>query len=152
MKNIKGLSLIELIIVMAIIAFGTVSVAPNIGAWISNYRLRTATRDVVSTFRTAQIRAVSTNTIHGVAFDAGSIQLYRSSGGLLVPDGSSVTLPTGIQFNSNTFPVNGTLNKPFAQFNANSTSSSGGVILRNSKGSVKMITVASTTGRIKVAY
>ena len=154
MKNRRGITLIELVVVMAIVALGAAFVAPNIGAWIPNYRLRGATRDVVSTLRTAQIKAVSNNSVYGVAFDAdpcppGSILLYRSGG--LIPEGSCINLPTGVQFNSNTFPVNGNLNKRFAQFNANSTSSSGGVTLRNSKGSVKRITVASTTGRIKIA-
>jgi len=49
----RGITLIELIIVMAIIAIGAVLVAPNIGAWIPHYRLRSAARDVVSTLRTA---------------------------------------------------------------------------------------------------
>ena len=66
---------------------------PGIGKWLPNYRLRSATRDIVSTMRTAQMRAVSNNTVYGVAFDTKSIQLYRSSGGLIA-EGGSVNLPT----------------------------------------------------------
>ena len=147
--NKKGVTLIELVVVMGIIAIGAMLLIPNIGAWLPNYRLRSATRDVVSTMRTAQIKAVSNNTVYGVSFDLGSTQLYRSSGGL-TPEGGPVNLPTGIQFDNNTFPVNATLNKPFAQFNTNSTSSSGGVTLRNSRGTERRITLTSATGRVRI--
>jgi prepilin-type N-terminal cleavage/methylation domain-containing protein len=147
--NKKGVTLIELVVVFVIIAIGAVLLVPNIGAWLPNYRLRGATRDIVSTMRTAQMKAVSSNTPYGVAFDNNLIQLYRSSGGL-IPEGSPINLPQGIQFDNNTFPINATLNKPFAEFNVDSTSSSGGVTLKNSKGSVRRITLTSATGRIKI--
>jgi len=147
--NQKGITIIELVVVMVIIAIGAVLLVPNIGTWLPNYRLRSATRDVVSTLRTAQMKAVSTNSPYGVGFDANSCQLYRSSGGL-IPEGSPVNLPSGVQFNNNTFPVNGALGKPFAQFNPNSTSSPGGVSLLNIKGTQKRITLTTATGRVRI--
>jgi len=148
--NKKGITLIELVVVFVIIAIGAVLLVPNIGTWLPNFRLRSATRDVASMLRTAQMKAVSTNIPFGVAFDANSYQLYRSSGGL-IPEGSLVTLPSGVQFKDDiSFPVNGTLSKPFAQFNPNSTSSTGGVSLINIKGAQKRITLTSATGRIKI--
>ena len=59
--NKKGVTLIELIVVFVIIAIMAGLLAPNIGAWLPNYRLRSATRDIVSTMRDAQMRAVSKN-------------------------------------------------------------------------------------------
>ncbi len=147
--NKKGVTLIELVVVFVIIAIGAALLVPNIGAWLPNYRLRSATRDVASTLRTAQMKAVSTNIPYGVAFDANACQLYRSSGGL-ISEGGPVILPNGVQFNNNTFPVNGTLGKPFAQFNPNSTSSPGGVSLFNTKGTQKRITLTTSTGRVKI--
>jgi type IV fimbrial biogenesis protein FimT len=147
--NQKGITIIELVVVMVIIAIGAVLLVPNIGTWLPNYRLRSATRDVASTLRTAQMKAVSTNIPYGVAFDSNAWQLYRSSGGL-IPEGSPLNLPSGVQFNNNTFPVNGTLGKPFAQFNPNSTSSPGGVSLQNIKGTQKRITLTTATGRVRI--
>ncbi len=148
-KNQKGITLIELVVVMVIIAIGAVLLVPNIGTWIPNYRLRSATRDVVSILRTAQMKAVSTNSIYGVAFDANACQLYRSSGGLQ-PEGGPITLPSGVQFNNITFPMNATLNKRFATFNPDSTSSTGGVTLINNKGTQRRITLTTATGRVRV--
>jgi prepilin-type N-terminal cleavage/methylation domain-containing protein len=150
MMNHKGITLIELIVVMVIIAIGALLVLPNIGAWLPNYRLRSGTRDVVSTLRFAQMKAVSTNMIYGVAFDANSCQLYRSSGGL-IPEGSPINLPSGVQFNNNTFPVEGTLGKPFAQFNPNSMASAGSLTVENpQKGTERRITLSSSTGKVNV--
>lgn len=145
----KGITIIELVVVMVIIAIGAVLLIPSIGTWLPNYRLRSATRDVASILRTAQMKAVSANIPYGVAFEANSCQLYRSSGGLIT-EGSPVNLPSGVQFNNNTFPVHGALGKPFAQFNPNSTSSPGGVSLLNIKGNQKRITLTTATGRVRI--
>jgi len=148
--NKKGVTLIELIVVMVIIAIGAVLLVPNIGAWLPNYRLRSGARDVVSTLRFAQMKAVSTNMPYGVAFDANSCQLYRSSGGL-IPEGSPVNLPSGVQFNNNTFPFNVTLGKPFAQFNPNSMASAGRITVENpQKRTERRITLSPSTGKVSV--
>ncbi len=148
--NKKGITLIELIVVMIIIAIGATLMVPSIGAWLPNYRLRSGARDVVSTLRFAQMKAVSTNMPYGVAFDANSCQLYRSSGGL-IPEGSPVNLPSGVQFNNNTFPVDGTLLKRFAQFNPNSSMASNGIItLQNPKGTERRITFSPSIGKVNI--
>ena len=142
----RGITLIELVVVMAIIAIGAVLVAPNIGSWIPNYRLRSATRDVVSTLRTAQMKAISNNTTYQVAFTQGTgtyILQYQTTAGF-VPDGVAQTLPPGIIISTITFPGNN------AQFNTNSTASTGSITLKNAKGSTKQITLTTATGRVNV--
>lgn len=142
--NKKGVTLIELVVVFAIIAIGAVLLAPNIGAWLPNYRLRSATRDIVSTMRTAQMKAVSTNTDYRVFFpDASSFVLQRNSGGF-VDDGSLQTIPMGISLDLSKLPGNN------AQFNPNSTCTIGSVTLTNTKGTQKTITLTPATGRIKI--
>jgi len=143
--NKKGVTLLELIIVMVIIAIGATLLAPNIGAWIPNYRLRGATRDVVSTLRTAQMKAVSVNTDYQVNFlNASSYVLeYRNTLGAFVAEGSQQSLPTGVQFTS--FPPGSRF-----LFNPNSTASTGSLTLRNTKGSERRISLTTSTGRIAV--
>jgi prepilin-type N-terminal cleavage/methylation domain-containing protein len=142
--NKKGVTLIELVIVMVIIAIGAVLAAPNIGGFLPRYRLRSATRDIVSTMRTAQIKAVSTNREYQVSLDGTTesyILQYKNTMGDWVDEGVTQTLPKGIEivgdagFN--------------AEFNPNSTSSSGSVTLKNPKNSTRKI-VLHYTGRIRV--
>jgi prepilin-type N-terminal cleavage/methylation domain-containing protein len=143
--NQRGVTLIELIIVMAIIAIGATLTAPNIGGWLPNYRLRSATRDVASTLRLAQIKAVSNNTSYQVVFDTAHdsyILQYQDTGGW-VADGISQTLPTGVKFNT-TFPLN------ITTFSPNSTATDGNVTLNNNKGSMKTVRLLGLTGRIRI--
>jgi len=149
----RGITLIELVTVMVIIAIGAVLVVPNIGVWMPRYRLRSATRDIVSTMRTAQMRAVSSNVEYGVCFDTGELSytLYRrNTGGGWDKDGEAQLLPKGIEFNGVTLPDDAKLNKPFAQFNPNSTSSSGNILLKNPKGAQRRIVLLATTGRVRI--
>ncbi len=154
--NQKGITLAELVIVMVIIAICALLIAPNIGAWLPNYRLRSATRDVVSVLRIAQMKAVANNVKYGVAFDQtkGEFQIYYLSSGNLQPEGAVYTLPSGIQFSNITIPVNATLGKPYSEFNPNSTVSNltaqALIELTNPKGSKKTVRLWGTTGRVKI--
>ena len=145
--NKKGVTLLELIVVMVIIAIAAALAIPNIAAWLPNYRLKTATRDIVSTMRTAQVKAVTTNIEHRVQFDteAGSYIIQRrTTAGTLEPDGQSQKIPSGIRFHEITLANNR------AEFNPNSTSSPGSVTLRNKRDTEKRIVLFPATGRIRV--
>jgi len=147
-RNKKGVTLLELIIVMVIIAIGATLVVPNIGRWLQQYRLSSATRDIVSTMRTAQMRAVSTNMDHQVSFTIGNPNSYilqRNSGGW-INEGAPQTLPTGVGI---------AVTATNFQFNPNSTATSGNVTLDIQRGGQvigqRIILVSAATGRIRIA-
>ena len=144
--NRKGVTLIELIVVFVIIAIGAALTIPNMGSWIQSYRLRSGGRDIVSTMRVAQMRAVSNNFDYRVSFDtgAGTYILQRNTGGIWVDDGAAQTLPTGIRIND---PV--PTNNPIT-FSPNSSSNGGTVYLKNPKGTPRTIKVSLSTGRITI--
>ena len=147
--NRKGVTLIELIVVMIIIAIGAALMAPNIAGWLPNYRLRGATRDIASAMRIAQTKAVSNNFQYRVNLNSADVGtnsyiLQYNTGGIWVNDGAIQRLPSGIIISNNTLP------NDRAEFNSNSTSSSGSVTLQNTKGTQRRITLAASTGRIKV--
>ncbi len=148
MKN-RGVTLIELVVVFVIIAVLACFLAPNVSAWLPNYRLRSATRDIVSIMRTAQAKAVSGNTQFRVNLNDGEIGvncyvLQYYTAGTWVSEGAVQRLPAGITIISNTFPGK------YASFNPNSTSSAGSVTLQNTKGATKKISLTSATGRVNI--
>jgi prepilin-type N-terminal cleavage/methylation domain-containing protein len=153
--NRKGVTLIELITVMVIIAILAALSVPGFGTWMAHYRLRTSARDVVNTMRTAQMRAVSFNMRYGVAFDSANkqFQLYRDSGGLQV-EGAANVLPKGVTYNSITnLLTDGPGGLPFISFFPNSTSSAvgtGSIVLVNSKGRIKTIQITAASGRVSI--
>jgi prepilin-type N-terminal cleavage/methylation domain-containing protein len=148
--NRRGFTLIELVVVMVIIAIGALLLVPNLGAWLPNFRLRGATRDIVSTMRVAQMKAVSNNTQYRVNLDdaeigvARSYVLQRHSGGVWMNDGALQTLPDGITMDTEQLPAARVV------FNPNSTSSAGSVTLQNRNGMLRKITIAPATGRIRI--
>ena len=139
--NRKGVTLLELIVVIVIIGIGAVLFAPNIGAWLPNYRLRSAARDIVSTMRTAQMRAVSTNLTYQVSFTLPASYVLQHQ---TTNEGANQTLPAGISISAINFTGNN------AVFNPNSTSSSGSITLQNTRGTVRRLTVTSSTGRVTI--
>jgi general secretion pathway protein H len=143
--NKKGVTLIELVVVLAIIAIGAVLTIPNMGPWIQSYRLRTAARDITSTLRVAQMKAVSTNMSYQVSFDTGArtYVLRRNTGGLWLDEGAAQTLPTGIRMDP--APTNNPLT-----FSPNSSSNGGTVYLKNPKETPREIRVSPSTGRIAI--
>ena len=146
--NQKGITLIELLTVMVIIAIGAALTTPNIGGWLTSLRLRSATRDVVSMMRVAQIKAVSNNILYRVTFDTANNRYFlensQDSGITWTREGEDQTLPSGVRFNT-TFAGNTTT------FNPNSTAiASGNIILNNTKGSTKTVSLLALTGRIKI--
>jgi len=147
--NKRGVTLVELIVVVVIIAIAAALTIPGIGRWLPGYRLRGATRDVVSIMRTAQAKAVSGNMEYRVNFDVAQgsyILQYRTTGDPVNLE-PSYFLPKGVHFKDVNF---GGDDPNAAIFSANSTSSGGNVTLLNTKGTEKRISLSSTTGRVQV--
>jgi len=99
--NKKGVTLIELVVVFVIIGIMAALMIPAIGtSWLPRYRLRSATRDIVSTMRMAQLRVVSTGRqAYQVNFLSGNsyvLQYQTTLGAPWVTEGTTQTLPSGI--------------------------------------------------------
>jgi prepilin-type N-terminal cleavage/methylation domain-containing protein len=143
--NKKGVTLIELIVVMVIIGVLATFLTPNISAWLPRIRLRSAARDIVSTMRTAQIKAVSTNLTHRVSFTPPSTYIlqYRNTLGVWVDEGITQRFPSGISIAAINFSTGNN-----AEFNSNSTSSSGSIRIQNTRGAERRLTLTPSTGRV----
>jgi len=71
-KNNYGFTLVELMIGIAIIAILTATAIPAIKAWIPNYRLKAAGRDLFSTLQKVRLLSVKNNSNHAVLFDTAA--------------------------------------------------------------------------------
>jgi prepilin-type N-terminal cleavage/methylation domain-containing protein len=150
--NKKGVTLIELVVVFVIIAILATLMVPGIGKWLPRYRLTSATRDIVSTMRTAQAKAVSRRLQYQVDFNgppANSYILRYTSGGLLFDDGARQTAPSGITVNIAGLPAG------IARFYTDSTCLNGGnITLSCQKGGIvqaqRGIALNAATGKITI--
>ena len=100
-----GFSLIELMVVVALIATLAGITVPAIAGALTRYALITASQEVVSTIRNARVQAVGKNRVARVRFNfpaAGQYQVVDSADAAL---GSVQFLPNGATFGAVSGPV-----------------------------------------------
>jgi len=66
-----GVTLIELAVVMAIVAIMALFLAPAIGEWVDNFRIRQAAREMSSDLQFAKMKAISMGRNCAVVFNQG---------------------------------------------------------------------------------
>lgn len=96
----NGFSLIELMIVVALVAVLAGIAVPQMAGAMTRYALINASQQVVGTIRNARVQAVGKNRVARVRFNfpaAGQYQVIDSAGVAL---GSAQVLPNGVAFDA----------------------------------------------------
>ena len=71
-KSEKGVTMIELAVVMAIIGIMALFLSPALGEWAAGFRLRGATKDLEDTLQLARLKAISTGNQYRVRLNINS--------------------------------------------------------------------------------
>ena len=143
-----GLTVVEFVIALAILAILTALAVPNLGKWIQHYRIRGSVREVVSQMELCKIRALKSNLEYRVSFDVRKGTFQRQRGNR--PDSSSSWTLEGREsvMPKQVFVVEVTFDHEAAEFNPDGTATGGRVILATRSGERYRISVNTTTGRI----
>lgn len=154
-RNSKGFSLTELIVVIGIAGVMMAIATPSIISQISHLRLTRSVRDVVTELNAARFKAIAKNKRYQVEFTINSgvtppdsFQLQSWNGAVyvdepgraagLLGDGISITSPGGPTFNTEFYP------------NGASTATSICIDNTQQANDRMKVTVTGTTGMIKV--
>jgi prepilin-type N-terminal cleavage/methylation domain-containing protein len=169
MQNKRGLTIIELVVVMCILAVMVLIAIPNIGRWLPRYRLKSAARDVASNMQLARLGSIKDNREWAILFDTNG-QLYRiisdrgPDGNWGTPDDTEEKVVNLSDYQNIRFGDNGHGPRPGggavgdgvtfgghrAEFNPGGTSTAGTVYLQNNRNGALAISVDSSTGIVRM--
>jgi prepilin-type N-terminal cleavage/methylation domain-containing protein len=131
----KGITLIEIAVVLAIVAIMAVFMAPAIGEWFDNFRIRQTARDISSTLQQAKMQTISTKTTNSVDFSTTN-NTYT-----LQPEGKVAQVPRGVNIDSVTAAT--------ISFSPNGTSTTGTITINNAEGKEYQIDI-NAVGRVSI--
>jgi len=146
-QSIRGITLTELLVSIAIIGILVSSALPSLNAWHCNIIYRQAARSIMFALREARSKAITTNLEHRVELDPAA-QKYRITQGnrtfgstdwsVIVRDWAS--LPREVQMKTNV---------PSIQMNTNGTANGGTIKILDSSATPKFAVIINRTGRIR---
>ena len=158
-KKQKGFSLIELLVVMAIITILLSIVIPGFVKMGPGRRLKSAARDVVSDIQLAKTQALRDRRTYSILFDSAGYTVMKDGNvkkTVRISDypgvqfGSGYGKVTGIDFGAEDTIDGVTFNGNIITFNANSTIDAvGGIYLKNEDKTTYAVLCLSTAGGVK---
>jgi type IV fimbrial biogenesis protein FimT len=144
MKKRSGFTLIELIVIIALLAILTAVGVPNYLSWLPKYRLKSAARDLYSNLQLAKMSAIKANMNCSVKYyknpDRYTVDLINKT--IRLSDYKS-----GIIFKG---PNNETFAVATITFNSRGTSNAGYAYLTNSGNTAYYRVGPLTSGAIKL--
>ncbi len=143
----RGLTILELLVVTALIGILTAIALPSFGGMRSQWRLNAAARQVVMDLKVARTRAMADVTGHRVRFAVrgATYQPQRqATDGTYADDGAAVGLPEGVGIDACTAAGAAVGFRP-----RGNASTFGTITLRNDVGALRRI-VVDIVGRMRV--
>lgn len=142
----RGITLIEVAVVMSIVAIMGLFMAPALGEWIDNYRIRQSARDISSILQQAKMKAISSRLDYRVCFDLinEAYVLEKDDAGWH-QEGDAFRVPRGVNIDNTDFTNDS------VQFNPNGTIllPAGSIYINNAEGKQYRVNV-SPAGAVSI--
>jgi type IV fimbrial biogenesis protein FimT len=149
MRKDKGFTLLEMMVIIAIIGIVSAIAIPNMFSFATNMRLRSASRDLFSNFQQTRIKAIRQNSRWAVRFTTSGYRVENCGLDNNCTAATDNTIVKTVNM-SQEYPgvsITSTTNV-LVEFNSEGTSTTGTTTLANSGGSSSVI--VDLTGRIRM--
>jgi type II secretion system protein H len=149
MQKNKGFTLVEMMVVIAIMAIVSAIAVPNFYSYAAGMKLRSASRDLYSTLQKTRMNAIRQNTRWAVEFTSSTYKVVNCGpdnvcGGSGATDNTISTTTNISEYSGVSIPIfPGTV-----EFYPDGTSNGGTLTFGNSTGHSSQV-VISVSGRIK---
>ena len=153
MKKSRGFSILELLVVLAVIAVVSAIVTPNFISWRNNAKMRGAVDNLMGDLEMAKIRAVKENNFVAVMFNPTGYRVFVDKANFWVQDTDERLvrvrqLPAGVTFDLGHPDWSFTSNR--TRFNSRGRANiAGTAVIVNREGHQRDV-IVSTLGRIRV--
>jgi prepilin-type N-terminal cleavage/methylation domain-containing protein len=149
----RGFTLVEIVIVMAMLGILATMAAPNLRSLFTKNRLRSSTSLVTSSLYMARTKAVNEGRPYGVRFDTnGRFYVVDNPGGTPAWTSKPYILESGVSITSNNFVSGIAIFNEFGQLNKTCLSSgslTGTIILSDGSPHPTRVDVTLISGRIR---
>lgn len=154
LRDQKGFSLVEIIVVVSILAIVSAIAIPSLIRYVSNSNLKSAARDVASDILNLRERSIAENRMYKISISVAdnnyTIDQCNATGSscaayTAIETKSPTAFGTGITITGNTYTGNA------ITFQTRGTAEAGSISLTNSRGSTATIT-SNITGKAYVKY
>lgn len=141
MRGTAGFTLIEILIVVALIGVMAAVAAPVVTAGMDRYAILSAGQQVVSTIRTARVQSVAKNMILVVRFDYPDTGQYQIVDASNTAVGGVTLLGSGISFSDGATDV---------QFTTSGRANASTIVLTNGDTDFDRTITVSINGQVKL--
>ncbi|MDX9964748.1 GspH/FimT family pseudopilin [Desulfobacter postgatei] len=97
LKTATGFTLLEIIIVLAIMAIAMTIAIPNVMSWLPDYRLKAAARDLYSNMQKAKSEALKRNCSVGITFSTVTFPTQGGGYTVFLDNGAGTNAGNAVQ-------------------------------------------------------
>ncbi len=145
--NFRGITLVEMIVALAVIAVLFTVGAVNIGSWGKNAEYKAAARKMMNVLRETRSKAISSNVEHRVEIEITTRRYRITRGNRASGSNEWGTVVCDWQ----PFDANVATNVNPVYLNTNGTSNAGTISILNDAGVAAVKVTIATTGRVRIS-